>query len=340
MSLPWIKLATGLPEHPKSDKLADILDEPRAWSHVVELWLWAARVRPSGDLSDLSPKMIARRSGWTGDASAFVAALEGSGFLEGGLLVDWDQWQGAHREKFVRDRERMAATRAEAKAAKSRDSHATKQPNADPPDNRATVAGASQDDSETGQESRDGRATVAGERRGEETRELNTPLTPLAGGTEPDFGSASLTADQILEERPDDGRTFAELALEQWPALDGFEGRPSVQTVVAEALADDRGLRRMGGDVALWLDRKLRAAYDAARISWAYEQNAHSGDPTLSPAARDRRRVAENDQKTRHETARRAMLRPAREGPVDTEPTELSGLIDSLQRGANARDPT
>jgi len=34
------------------------------------------------------------------------------------------------------------------------------------------------------------------------------------------------------------------------------------------------------------------------------------------------------------------MLRPAREGPVDTEPTELSGLIDSLQRGANARDPT
>ena len=87
----------------------------------------------------------------------------------------------------------------------------------------------------------------------------------------------------------------------------------------------------MGGDVSLYLDRRLRSAYDAARISWAYELNTHSGDPTLSPAARDRRRVVEADRKARHETARAAMVKPNRDEPVDTQPTELSSLLDSMQ---------
>lgn len=111
MSLPWIRVYNDLPDHHKSDQLAGILGEPRAWTHVLELWLWVSRIRPDGSLSGLSPSVVARRAGWTGDADAFVDALRQCGFLDGDQVHDWDEYQGAHSRKLENDRTRIRQAR-------------------------------------------------------------------------------------------------------------------------------------------------------------------------------------------------------------------------------------
>lgn len=111
MSLPWIRVYNDLPDHHKSDQLATLLGEPRAWTHVLELWLWVSRIRPDGSLAGLSASVIARRAGWLGDADAFVDALRQSGFLDGDRVHDWDEYQGAHSRKLENDRTRIRQAR-------------------------------------------------------------------------------------------------------------------------------------------------------------------------------------------------------------------------------------
>lgn len=111
MSLPWIRVYNDLPDHHKSDQLAGMLGEPRAWTHVLELWLWVSRIRPDGSLAGLSPSVVARRAGWTGDADVFVDALRQCGFLDGDQVHDWDEYQGAHSRKLENDRTRIRQAR-------------------------------------------------------------------------------------------------------------------------------------------------------------------------------------------------------------------------------------
>lgn len=110
MALPWIKLHTNIREHDKSDELGELLDDPRAWTYAVELWLWCATTRPDGDLTGLSAKRIAKRSGWAGDADEFFDAMVAAGFIEENdermRLSGWEKHQGAHKRKFERDRKR------------------------------------------------------------------------------------------------------------------------------------------------------------------------------------------------------------------------------------------
>lgn len=107
MSLPWIKVYGDLPDHPKSDRLAALTGEPRAWSHVVELWLWASKARADGNLADMGDVLIAKRAGWPGKPSLFVDGLRRAGFLDDdGHLHDWQSEQGAHADRLRKDRER------------------------------------------------------------------------------------------------------------------------------------------------------------------------------------------------------------------------------------------
>jgi hypothetical protein len=113
MSLPWIRLSNDLPDHPKSDALAGLTGEPRAWSHVVELWLWASRVKENGDLAGVADTVIAKRSGWSGDAGAWVEALRSAGFLDpDNRLHGWDDHQGKILDRIEGDRKRKADKRA------------------------------------------------------------------------------------------------------------------------------------------------------------------------------------------------------------------------------------
>lgn len=111
MSLPWIRIYNDLPDHPKSDHLAAILEEPRAWTHVVELWLWVSRVRPDGSLTGLHPVVIARRAGWGGDPITFVDAMRQAGFIDGDQIHAWVEYQGAHAKKLEKDRTRIRQLR-------------------------------------------------------------------------------------------------------------------------------------------------------------------------------------------------------------------------------------
>jgi hypothetical protein len=111
MSLPWIRVYNDLPDHPKSDHLAALLDEPRAWTHVLELWLWVSRVRPDGSLAGLHPVVIAKRAGWDGDPVTFVDAMRQAGFIDGDQVHAWEEYQGAHAKKLEKDRTRIRQLR-------------------------------------------------------------------------------------------------------------------------------------------------------------------------------------------------------------------------------------
>lgn len=155
MALPWIKLATDLPDHPKALELAELLDEPLAFAYLVLAWTWAARFAPDGRIAGKDPRRSFERAcRWTGTPGHLAAACLEVGFLEldteGLVLHDFRAHNGAHAEKLDRDRQRMVKR-------------------------RATVA----------RRSRDGRATE--EMRGEE----NTPLSPpLGGGVSPSPSAA------------------------------------------------------------------------------------------------------------------------------------------------------
>ena len=252
MSLSWIKLHANLPEHPKSDLLEAELLAPRAWTYVVQLWLWASKVRPNGDLSGLPPAIVARRSGWEGDAVAFIDALRKVGFLDGDVLHGWEDEQGAHLRKAERDRDRAKTARAAKRTARNG------APEAESRDGRATVA----------EPTRDGRgdvaARVAGERRGEESRgeressasrDALTSSPAATGGKAPSGGSSTSTSGarrryatrlphemdqwqetpEALLAAPDPANpalTLGASLAARYPALDGQRGRPQLVDVV------------------------------------------------------------------------------------------------------------
>jgi hypothetical protein len=111
--LPWIKVYGDLPTHRKSVTLAALLGEPRAWTHVVELWLWVSRHAPEGDLGKMPDAAVAAVAGWRGDASAFVNALRVAGFLDDTHVHGWHEHNGAHFRKQAADKARNEQKKAE-----------------------------------------------------------------------------------------------------------------------------------------------------------------------------------------------------------------------------------
>lgn len=92
----YIRVFVDLPRHPKSLALSEALKKPRAWTFMVELWLWASELRPDGDLSDCTDSTIARAAGFQGAPEAFVRGLRSAGFLdEGKTLVKWTARQAS-----------------------------------------------------------------------------------------------------------------------------------------------------------------------------------------------------------------------------------------------------
>lgn len=105
--LPWLRVDVDMPDHPKMARLADLLDVDEAWPRVMQLWCWAAKVAPTGDLTGLTPRAIARAAGWRKDADRFVTALRDVGLLDADNKIhDWDDQQGKYLERLEKDRER------------------------------------------------------------------------------------------------------------------------------------------------------------------------------------------------------------------------------------------
>jgi hypothetical protein len=315
MTLPWIKINTDLPEHPKSLALEADLGEPMAWAYVVRLWLWAARVRPSGDLADCADAVLARVSGYAGEPRRFVEGLAKAGFLdEDGRLHAWDEYQGAHLAKLARDRERLRRLRQESR------------------DSRATVARHRTTSHDVAGEK------VAGERRGEE-KEKDPPVVPQGGRdagegavvfgsgvpprpealdrnepsaaasgppsldppgpatpTWPDDRSAiqghpeqparktrakreapsHASLDALLADTAPSGRTYAVAFADRWPELDGLRGRPTIRETCEAAWAHQA--RRKSSDCVAYLRTWLAREAKSYRVQWerSNETAAHA----------------------------------------------------------------
>lgn len=73
---------------------------------MVELWLWASRHAPTGDLAGMPDAAIARVAGWTGNPAAFVDAVRQSGFMAGTCIHGWYEHNGAHQRKQAADKVR------------------------------------------------------------------------------------------------------------------------------------------------------------------------------------------------------------------------------------------
>lgn len=117
MGLPWIPVHTNLPGHPKAIALGLALKNKRAWTHLVQLWLWAGEHCPTGRVSARSAEaLVEHAAGWEGEAGAFFAAASEVGWLDrdadGAVtLHDWDEHNAAHVEKRERDAARQRARR-------------------------------------------------------------------------------------------------------------------------------------------------------------------------------------------------------------------------------------
>jgi len=109
----WIEVHQSLPGHKKTMKCAEALDIPEVYlvGHLVTLWLWALDNSTDGSLADVSNRMIAKAAQWAGDASTFVHALIGAGYLdrteEGLYIHDWWEYAGKLLSQRERNREKQ-----------------------------------------------------------------------------------------------------------------------------------------------------------------------------------------------------------------------------------------
>lgn len=131
----WIESHDDLGRHPKTRKLAGLLDAsiPTAVGHLQFFWWWVMTYAPDGDLTDFSAEDIATGSMWDGDAAHFLRAMaecgcgDRDGFIEyreGRCYAhDWEDHGGrvignrrSNAERQARFRERSRMKRAVATA--------------------------------------------------------------------------------------------------------------------------------------------------------------------------------------------------------------------------------
>lgn len=114
----WIKSHQSLERHPKLYRLMDKLGihKAQAIGHLHCFWWWALEYAPSGDISNLTIKEIARGGQCDEDAQKFINALIYSGFVEkddaGMRIHDWERYAGDYQrgiEKQQRYRDKKKA---------------------------------------------------------------------------------------------------------------------------------------------------------------------------------------------------------------------------------------
>jgi len=119
----WIESHQHLADHPKTRKLARILDisKPTTIGHLHCLWWWALDYADDGILSDFDTLDIAIGAEWEGDPDQFVSALTRAGFvddIDGVLSIhDWEDYAG----KLVNRRRKNAKRMRDARASDNAD---------------------------------------------------------------------------------------------------------------------------------------------------------------------------------------------------------------------------
>lgn len=121
----WLEIHQSIKDHRKLLAAADALDMAPAHiaGHIIFFWLWALDNAPSGEISDISARNIARAAQWEGKPEDFLSALIESGLvdqIDGGLFIhDWADYAGKLIDQRIADRERKRQSRAAAKMKKA-----------------------------------------------------------------------------------------------------------------------------------------------------------------------------------------------------------------------------
>ena len=115
MSALYIRVRTGFYTHRKTAQLKLAIGDAAYWI-PPRLWAYCAENQPDGDISDYSPELLASLLGYSSNAQAMLEALKQCGFVDAeGLVHDWEEHNGYHREFSVRAKK--AATARWSKAA-------------------------------------------------------------------------------------------------------------------------------------------------------------------------------------------------------------------------------
>jgi len=113
----WLHSHQALRDHPKKDRLAELLFNGSVPNDVSDLaavgllhclWWWALDYAQDGDLAKFSDRQIAKGCGWIGDATLLVQALIDAGFVDRKprRIHDWDEYAGKLLEHRERERTR------------------------------------------------------------------------------------------------------------------------------------------------------------------------------------------------------------------------------------------
>ena len=109
----WIESHQAVGTHPKTKKLARLLDIslPAAVGHLHYLWWWALDFAPSGSLVKFDEFDIADAVLWDKDPKDLIKALVKSGYIDSGPngelhIHDWGEYAGKLLEKRAKDRAR------------------------------------------------------------------------------------------------------------------------------------------------------------------------------------------------------------------------------------------
>jgi hypothetical protein len=119
----WLHSHQALRDHPKKDRLAELLFNGSVPNDVSDLaavgllhclWWWALDYAQDGDLAKFSDRQIAKGCGWIGDATLLVQALVDAGFVDKKprRIHDWDEYGGKLLEQRERERTRVKAWRS------------------------------------------------------------------------------------------------------------------------------------------------------------------------------------------------------------------------------------
>ena len=113
----WIESHQELARHPKTKKLARVLEIsiPAAIGHLHLLWWWAMDYANDGSLARYDSGDIADAALWEGNAIQFINALCASGFVDNEddylVIHDWYDYVGRLIEKRRKDSERKQKER-------------------------------------------------------------------------------------------------------------------------------------------------------------------------------------------------------------------------------------
>ena len=251
-----IRVALGMPRHPKTLQLIAEAGERAAWA-LVSLWCFAGENRPSGVLR--SPQEAEVASGWRGKRGALHAALVSCGWIDpdGVTLHDW-----ADEQPWIANRPaRVAAAVANgvkgglAKAAK-----ACRNPGERP---SGTLADGYRNPGEPLAPSPSPSPTP-------------TPQPPPPPVRHPDAAAAEPS-------RPEAGPPDP-LAVRLAERL--HQGKPDTCVAVLAEL-------RSEGTPEPWLVARVEATPDARAMPWDWAKAARQARPKVGPATDQERIVAQ-----------------------------------------------